>query len=136
MLIRSLRRPGGLEWSFLALGVLAVVTMLAFLNMYRSAAAEEDLNRDLLARTALYKGLNLAFVSAAGVLLFSFAAVEAVANGSARLDVVLSAIALGLVLVFVIRGYFYWNRIIQIARDDSSAERRVEETAAAGRGLS
>ena len=91
--------------------------------MYRSAAAEEDLNRDLLARTAFYKKLNLGFVSSAGALLFSFAAVEAAANGSARLDVVLSAIALGLVLVFVIRGYFYWNRIIQIARDDSAAER-------------
>lgn len=123
MLIRSLRRPGGLEWSFLALGVLAAVTLLAFLNMYRSAAAEEDLNRDLLARTAFYKELNLTFVSSAGVLLFSFAAVEAAANGSARLDVVLSAIALGLVLVFVIRGYFYWNRIIQIARDDTASER-------------
>jgi len=127
MLIRSLRRPGGLEWSFLALGVVAAVTLLAFLNMYRSAAAEEDLNRDLLARTAFYKELNLAFVSFAAVLLCSFAAVEAAANGSARLDVVLSAIALGLVLVFVIRGYFYWNRIIHIAREGAAAEPRVEE---------
>jgi hypothetical protein len=123
MLIRSLRRPGGLEWSFLALGVVALVTLLAFLNMYRSAAAEEDLNRDLLVRMRSYRRLTLAFVIAAGVLLFLFAAVEAAAGESTSLDVVLSAGALGLVLAFVIRGYFHWNRVIQIAREDSVGER-------------
>jgi hypothetical protein len=124
ILIRSLRRPGGLEWSFAALGVLAVVTLLAFLNMYRSAAAEEGLNRDLLEGLGPYRRLTLAFLIAAGALLFSFAAIEAMAGGSTTLDVALSAGSLGLVLVFLTRGYFYWNRVIEIARRDAAPDRR------------
>lgn len=125
MLIRSLRRPGGLEWSFLALGAVAAVTLLAFVNMYRSAAAEEDLNADLLARMGFYRPLNLAFSSGAAVLFFSFAAVEAIAAGSTSLDNALSASALGLVLVFLVRGYFYWTRVIQVAREDAVRRRPI-----------
>lgn len=121
MLIRSLRRPGGLEWSFLALGIAALAALLAFLNMYRSAAAEEDLNRDLLARLNPYRRVTLGFLIAASVLLFLFAAAEVTTGASTTLDVVLSATALGLVLVFVARGYFYWNRVVRIAREDAAA---------------
>jgi hypothetical protein len=120
MLIRSLRRPGGLEWSFVALGVAALAALLAFLNMYRSAAAEEDLNRDLLVRLRSYRRVNLGFVIAASVLFFSFAAVVAINGGSTTLDVGLSAGALGLVLIFLARGYFYWNRVVRIAREDAA----------------
>lgn len=119
MLIRSLRRPGGLEWSFLAFGVVGVTTLVAFLNMYRNAEAENEVNRRLLRSMASYRRLNLAFVAVASAVLFSFAAVEAWTGGTPALDVALTAAALGLVLVFLARGYFSWNRVIRIAREDA-----------------
>ena len=121
MLIRTLRREDHLEWSFLALGVISLVTLVAFLNMYRSAASEADLNSRLLVELRLYQWLNLGFMIFAGLLFFSFSAVEAQVAASETLDVAFSATTLGLVLVFFIRGSFAWTRAIEIAKRDAPA---------------
>jgi hypothetical protein len=57
MLIRSLRDQSELEWSFVAAGFVALVTLIAFINMYKSAAGEEDeINRIVLEKIRLYRG--------------------------------------------------------------------------------
>jgi hypothetical protein len=123
MLIRSLRRPAEIEWSFFALGTITVVTLLAFVNMYRSAAAEGELNGQLLSRTAVYRRVNLTFVAVAGILFFAFGALEVRVPDSAALDVALSAGCLALVLLFLVRGAFYWTQVIAIAEEESTRER-------------
>jgi hypothetical protein len=127
MLIRSLRREDELEWSFLALGVITLVTLVAFVNMYRSAAAEAGLNRRLLVEMRFYQWLNLAFVVAGGVLFFSFSLVEGEVAATGALDIAFSTAALGLVLAFLVRGSFVWSRVIEIARQDARGARQDED---------
>jgi hypothetical protein len=117
MLIRSLRSQSELEWSFLAAGFVALVTLIAFVNMYRSAAREEDeINRAVLEKIHLYRWLNLTFVACSGGIFLSFSLIEAQAAPSASLDTSFAATALGLVVIFLARGVLYWNRIIEVAR--------------------
>jgi hypothetical protein len=117
ILIWSLRGQSKLEWSFLAAGSVALVTLIAFVNMYRSAAGEEDeINRAVLEKIHLYRWLNLAFVAFSGVIFLSFSLIEALAAPSAFLDTAFAATALGLVVTFLARGVLYWNRIIDVAR--------------------
>jgi hypothetical protein len=121
MLIRSLRRPSELEWTFLAAAFVAIVALIAFINMYRSAATEEDLNNDLLVAVRFYRWLNLVFVGLASLILISFSVLEAQGDLSVATDIALSACALGLMLAFFTRGYFYWNRVIEIAKQRAGA---------------
>jgi hypothetical protein len=119
MLIRSLRREDELEWSFLALGLITLVTLIAFVNMYRRAAAEDEINRGLLLEMRFYQWLNLAFVASAGLLFFSFSAAEAQAGASSALDLALSGASLALVLAFFARGALSWSRVIEVAKRDA-----------------
>jgi hypothetical protein len=119
VLIRSLRREDDLELSFLALGVVALVTLSAFINMYVSAAKAGEINRSLLIGIAFYRPLNLAFVGFSCVLFFLFSALEA-RTDSSSLDVGLSAAALALVVAFLARGSLYWSRIIRLAERDAA----------------
>ena len=116
MLVLSLRYPGELEWSFLAAGIASFVALIAFANMYRSAAAEPAANKAFLAKTRRYRWVNLGFMCFAGVMLVAFSAVEARAGQSDALDVVLAAITLCLVLLFLARGALYWHHVIELAR--------------------
>jgi hypothetical protein len=127
LLIRSLRREDELEWSFFALGLIALVTLAAFMNMYRSAAAEEDINKRLLLEMRFYQWLNLAFVVSAVALFFLFGAVKAQAGAADILDIAFSTAALGLVLAFFTRGSFFWSRVIDFARRDAGRAPSVED---------
>jgi hypothetical protein len=119
LLIRSLKREDELEWSFFALGLIALVTLAAFINMYRSAAAEEDINTRLLVKMRFYQWLNLAFVASAVVFFFAFGAVEAQVGSAATFETALATASLGLVLAFFARGSFSWNRVIELARREA-----------------
>ena len=114
VLIRSLGQQTELEWFFLAMAVTSLVTLVAFLNMYASAAAERDKNRVLLENTRFYERLSLTFVSCSGVLFLIFSAVEARAPASATLDVVLAATTLALVVAFLARSAIYWHKVIDL----------------------
>jgi hypothetical protein len=115
-LIRSLRSQTALETSYLAIGLLAFVVLAALLNMYSSAAAEGEPNRQLLEELIGFHRFNIAFVAFAGVSILAFAVVEAWAADSTALDVATAACCLVFVVAFLVRGAVYWGRVIEIAR--------------------
>lgn len=121
--IGSLSRGDELELFFLAMSVTSVVTLVAFLNMYSSAAAEAERNRALLATLGSYKWLTLVFVGASGMLLLVFSAVEALADDSRALDIVLSTVTLTLVAAFLVRSSLHWRRVVDVLRE--SGRRRT-----------
>lgn len=119
MLVLSLRHPEELEWSFLAAAIVSFVALIAFANMYRSAAAEPAANRAFLADTRTYRWVNLGFLCFAGVIFVAFSAIEARAGPSEALDVGLAAVTFCLILVFLARGALYWHHVIELARTSS-----------------
>lgn len=116
LLIRSLRSQSALETSYLAIGLISLVVLAAFLNMYTSAAEAGGRNRPLLDELGTYHRLNVAFVALAGASIFCFGALEAWMPESTALDVATGACTLAFVVVFLVRGARYWGQVIEIAR--------------------
>jgi hypothetical protein len=120
VLIRSLRSQNALEASYIALGLIALVVLVAFVNMYVSAAAEGAPNRRLLDELGHYHAFNIVFVALAGVSFFAFALLEATTADSTALDVVTAVVSLAFVAAFLVRGSLYWAHVIEIARREGT----------------
>jgi len=118
ILIRSLKAEAELEWFFLAMTLTVLMTFVAFLNMYVSAAAEPERNGWLLVETRFYKSLTFIFVGSAAICFLLFSLVES-RVASSSLDLGLAVASLAFVVAFLVRSSLYWHRVVELARRDA-----------------
>jgi len=113
LLVRNIIYPDAWFWSIAGFNLLGV---LAYENMYRRAKGEFKQNHVLLSLIGKYRWINPISCFVLAVINGFFGWCYNRFPGSAILDTTLATFSLLTFIVFLIRGEFYWARVVKYAR--------------------
>ncbi len=116
LLIRSINLD--LQAWFFTMAFMSFSGMIAFINMRRSAAREEDDNEGILNALKRYAWLNPVWCASYSVSFTIFGAIVSTVKPSIHINLIFASLSLIMVLAFLGRATLYWHQALHYVRED------------------
>jgi hypothetical protein len=101
---------GNVGWWNIAMSLVCVTAFFAFHNMYHGAKRLREKNEVVLDALGRYPVINEMWIAGAAIIFFSVGLVSSVSKLN---SLFIAIFDLGMLIAFVVRGHFYWMKIVK-----------------------